>query len=333
MELETSFWLALIEIIGINIILSGDNAVVIALACRSLPGKQRRLGVMLGAGAAVAMRIVFAIFIAYLLTIPYLKILGGLLLFWIGYKLMQPEEGEGDGVDGGSSIWSAVRMILIADAVMSLDNVIAVAAAANGNYILLSLGLLISVPLVVYGATLMITLLNRFPIIVVMGAALIGYIGGEVVVTDPVWDHWIDANLPWLHFAAPVLGGAIVVVTGRLFGVKPVPSEIEVPETVAAAASVFGGRFLLRLAAALLIGRSPLIVTFIATMLGYTGGQLAMGEPHLSGWADAHLPVLHTVLPIAAAAALVIVVEIGFRLWARHRALQGRRVYLAAARH
>src|SRR4051812_6764469 len=132
MELDSHFWLRLLEIIYVNIILSGDNAVVIALACRGLPKEQQKWGVMLGAGAAVVLRIIFTIFIAYLLTIPYLKLAGGILLFYIGYKLMMPQD-EGEDVDAASNLLHAVRIILIADAVMSLDNVIAVAATANGN--------------------------------------------------------------------------------------------------------------------------------------------------------------------------------------------------------
>ncbi len=212
----SSFLIALLQIIWVNIILSGDNAVVIALACRSLPPRQQKIGVLLGAGLAVVLRIIFTIFIVWLLTIPYLKLIGGLLLFWIGYKLMQPE-GEGEGeVDAAGGLWQAVRIVLVADAVMSLDNVIAVAAAAKGDISLLVIGLGISVPLVVYGATLMLKLLQRFPIIVVLGAALIGYIAGDVIVTDPALQPWLDLHANWLHYAAPGLGAVLVVAIGRL---------------------------------------------------------------------------------------------------------------------
>ena len=141
MEFDAAFWVALLKIIGVNIILSGDNAVVIALACRGLPPKQQKWGVALGAGAAVLLRVIFTIFIAYLLTVPYLKIVGGLLLFWVGYKLMLGDEG-GEDVDAGSNLWNAVKIVVIADAVMSLDNAIAIAAAAHGNTTLIVLGLL-----------------------------------------------------------------------------------------------------------------------------------------------------------------------------------------------
>jgi YjbE family integral membrane protein len=236
MLMEAQFWVPLMEIIGVNIILSGDNAVVIALACRSLPPRQQKIGILLGSGAAVVMRIVFTIFIAYLLTIPYLKFIGGLLLFWIGYKLMQPENEGHDGVDAAGSLLAAVRTVLIADAVMSLDNVIAVAAAAKGSYLLLIIGLVISVPLVVFGATLMLKLIQRYPIIVTLGAALIGYIAGEVIVTDPAWEHWIDAHAHWLHYAGPMLGAVLVVAVGYLLIAMKSPKVHDVAEPVASQA-------------------------------------------------------------------------------------------------
>lgn len=211
---STEFWLALLQIIWVNIILSGDNAVVIALACRSLPPRQQKWGIILGAGAAVLLRVIFVLIISYLLELPYLKIIGGLLLFWIGYKLMMPEEGEGHGVEAGSNLMRAVTIVLWADLVMSLDNVIAIAAAARNDTLLIILGLAISVPMVVFGATLMIKLLQRFPILVTLGAALIGYIGGEVVVTDFAIIDWVDANAHWLHWAGPVAGAIFVVAYG-----------------------------------------------------------------------------------------------------------------------
>ncbi|HJS32788.1 MAG TPA: TerC family protein [Alphaproteobacteria bacterium] len=212
---STEFWLALLQIIWVNIILSGDNAVVIALACRSLPPRQQKWGIILGAGAAVLLRVIFVLIISYLLELPYLKIIGGLLLFWIGYKLMMPEEGEGHGVEAGSNLMRAVTIVLWADLVMSLDNVIAIAAAARNDTLLIVIGLAISVPMVVFGATLMIKLLQRFPILVTLGAALIGYIGGEVVVTDFAVIDWVDANAHWLHWVGPAAGAIFVVAYGR----------------------------------------------------------------------------------------------------------------------
>ncbi|MBI3451410.1 MAG: TerC family protein [Rhodospirillales bacterium] len=216
MSLDATFLLGLLQIIGIDIILSGDNAVIIALACRSLPERQRRMGILFGAGAAVGLRIVFAVFITFLMGVPYLKIVGGVLLLWIGYKLMIPEdENKGDGVASGGTLWAAIRIIVIADAVMSLDNVIAIAAAAKGSVTLLVIGLLISMPLVIFGATLMIHLIARFPIIVPLGAALIGWIGGETIVTDPVIHDWIIAQGKWLEYAAAAAGAFGVIVVGK----------------------------------------------------------------------------------------------------------------------
>ena len=184
MLLTTEFWVGLVKIIWINIILSGDNAVVIALAARSLPPHQQRQAVFFGSGAAVVLRIILTVVAAKLLALPYLQIVGGLLLLWIGVQLLGDEdEGEGEHKEHGS-LMAAIRTILIADLVMSLDNVIAVAAAAQGSMTLLILGLAISIPLVIFGSTLMIKLMERFPIIVTLGAALIGWVGGETIISD-----------------------------------------------------------------------------------------------------------------------------------------------------
>src|SRR5919204_1616709 len=173
-ELATqAFWLGLLKIIGVNVILSGDNAVVIALAARSLPAKQQKQAVFWGAGAAVIMRIVLTIFAVALLTLPWLKLIGSLLLFWIGVKLLIPEEDDAE-IEASEHLITAIKTILIADLVMSLDNVIAVAAAAGGSVVLLVLGLAISIPLVIFGATMLMKLMERWPIIITVGAALIG---------------------------------------------------------------------------------------------------------------------------------------------------------------
>ena len=208
------FWIGLLKIIWINIILSGDNAVVIALAARSLPPHQQRQAVFWGSGAAVVLRIVLTIVAAALLALPYLQIAGGLLLLWIGVQLLgEEDEGEGDAKEYGSMM-AAVRTILIADLVMSLDNVIAVAAAAQGSMTLLVLGLAISIPLVIFGSTLMIKLMERFPIIVVLGAGLIGWVGGETIVGDAILNDVLAAR-PWLHYAAAIAGAVFVVVVGK----------------------------------------------------------------------------------------------------------------------
>jgi YjbE family integral membrane protein len=214
---DGAFWVALMEIIWVNIILSGDNAVVIALACRSLPERQRKIGVMLGAGVAVVLRIIFTFFVVWLMSLPYLQIIGALLLLWIGVKLITDDSGHDDQeIHASGNVMGAVRTILIADAVMSLDNVIAVAAAAHGNVLLIGIGLVISIPLVIYGATLLMVLIQRFPVIVLLGAGLIGYVAGEVVIDDVVWKAAIDQGAHWLHYGAPAAGAVFVIALGYL---------------------------------------------------------------------------------------------------------------------
>jgi YjbE family integral membrane protein len=209
------FWIGLVKIVWINIILSGDNAVVIALAARSLPPRQQKMAILWGSGAAVVLRIVLTVVAVRLLALPYLQIVGGLLLLWIGTQLMSDEdEGREGHVKEHTSMLSAIRTILIADLVMSLDNVIAVAAAANGSTLLLGLGLAISIPLVVFGSTLMIKLMARFPVIVVLGAALIGWVGGETIASDRVLEDFVAAN-HWLHYVAATAGAVLVFIVGK----------------------------------------------------------------------------------------------------------------------
>jgi YjbE family integral membrane protein len=209
------FWIGLLKIIWINIILSGDNAVVIAMAARSLPPHQQRKAVLWGSGAAVVMRIVLTVVAVKLLALPYLQIVGGLLLLWIGVQLLGEEDDDDAGeAKGYGSLGAAVRTILIADLVMSLDNVIAVAAAAQGSTTLLVIGLAISIPLVIFGSTLMIKLMERFPIIVVLGAALIGWVGGETIVNDAILRDFAEAN-GWVHYAAALAGALFVVAVGK----------------------------------------------------------------------------------------------------------------------
>jgi YjbE family integral membrane protein len=184
MEFLTPYIVPIMQIIWIDLLLSGDNAIVIALACRQLPEKQRKIGMLLGAGTAIALRIIFAIFVTYLLQVPFLKVVGGLLLLWIGVKLAVGEEDSGHSVESSDNLWRAVRTIAIADAVMSLDNVIAIAAASGGNIWLFIFGLLLSIPLIIFGSTLLSTVMDRFPIIIWAGAALLGWIAGEMLVTD-----------------------------------------------------------------------------------------------------------------------------------------------------
>lgn len=218
------FWVGLMKIIWINIILSGDNAVVIALAARSLPPHQQKKAILWGSGAAVVFRIILTVVAVKLLALPWLQIIGGLLLLWIGVQLLGGEEdGEGEHKET-SGLMAAVRTILIADIVMSLDNVIAVAAAAKGSTLLLIIGLAISIPLVIFGSTLMIKLMERFPVIVTLGAALIGWVGGETVISDVALKDLLVAN-PWLHYAAAALGAVFVVLVGRALAGRHRPPE------------------------------------------------------------------------------------------------------------
>jgi YjbE family integral membrane protein len=241
-----AFWLGLAKIIGVNIILSGDNAVVIALAARSLPPKQQKLAILWGAGAAVILRIILTFFAVWLLGLPYLKVVGSLLLFWIGIKLLVPEE-PGDDVEASDNLITAIKTILIADLVMSLDNVIAVAAAAGGSFVLLVLGLAISIPLVIFGATLLVKAMERFPVIITLGAALIGMVAGEMIITDPVIIGWmtdhvagfvLEGEKPKLHgfnleVVCGAIGAAIVVVWG-LWLAKRQAARTEAPADGAA---------------------------------------------------------------------------------------------------
>src|SRR3954451_7334718 len=234
-----AFWIGLLKIIGVNIILSGDNAVVIALAARSLPPQQQKKAVFWGAGAAVILRIILTIFAAALLALPWLKIVGSLLLFWIGVKLLIPEEGD-DDIKASDQLLAAIKTILIADLVMSLDNVIAVAAAAGGHMGLLIIGLAVSIPLVVFGATLLIKLMERFPAIITLGAGLIGWVAGEMLVADSALRGWLEgmgvqykgehpqvAGVS-LEIIAAVVGFITVVALGKWLGSRksqPAPEQ------------------------------------------------------------------------------------------------------------
>ena len=225
MLVHSAFWIGLGKIIWVNLLLSGDNAVVIALAARSLPPRQQKTAVFWGAGAAVIMRIVLTIFAVALLTLPWLKIVGGLLLLWIGVKLLVPEE-DGDDIASSDNLFQAIKTILIADLVMSLDNVLAVAAAADSaaptvelvamKYTLLVLGLAISIPIVIFGSTLMLKFMERWPVIITAGGALLGWIAGEMMVTDPAIDAWVEHNARWLEEmrVAAIAGAVLVVIIG-----------------------------------------------------------------------------------------------------------------------
>ena len=192
--IDAAYALQILKIIGIDIVLAGDNAVVIAMACRMLPPKQRMMGILLGAGVAILLRVVFTLVVQQLLDVPLLKLVGGCLLVWIALKLVTANDPEDHSVKSGTSLWEAVRIIAIADIVMSLDNVLAIAAAAHGDPLLIVFGLALSVPLVVGGATLITSLLVRFPILIWGGAALLGWVAGELIATEPLL-HGIMQNI------------------------------------------------------------------------------------------------------------------------------------------
>jgi len=208
------FWTALAKIIGVNIVLSGDNAVVIALAARCLPARQQRQAIGWGAGAAVVMRIVLTAFAVALLALPWLKLAGAVLLLWIGVKLLVPAQGS-DDVHASENLAAAIRTILVADVVMSLDNVIAVAAAAGGDWTLLVIGLAISIPLVVFGATLLVKVMERFPIVITVGAALIGFVAGEMAWEDRAIIPVTQMHPEGYKYALAALCAAFVVVMGQ----------------------------------------------------------------------------------------------------------------------
>jgi YjbE family integral membrane protein len=225
--LDQAFWIGLAKIIGINIVLSGDNAVVIALAARSLPAKQQKQAIFWGSGAAIVMRIVLTVFAVKLLALPWLKLIGSMLLVWIGIQLLLPEdEGDEDG-KSTENLAAAIKTILIADLVMSLDNVIAVAAAAGGSLVLLIAGLAISIPLVIFGSTLLLKAMERFPVIITIGGGLLGFVAGEMLVSDPALEGVLrstfeygtdDQPLLWgMHLGVIVglAGAALVVGAGK----------------------------------------------------------------------------------------------------------------------
>ncbi len=219
--LQTISWAAVFQIIMIDILLGGDNAVVIALACRNLPKKQRMQGILWGTAGAIILRVILITFALTLLTIPYLKIVGALLLIWIGIKLLIPEDDAHDKIDGGSSVWSAVKTIIIADFVMSLDNVIAIAGAAQGANAehqtgLVIAGLIISVPIIIWGSTLVLKLIDRYPGVVLFGAALLGWIAGGMLIGDQViLERFGEATTP-VKIAAEVAGALFVAIVGTL---------------------------------------------------------------------------------------------------------------------
>ena len=231
-ELTKDFWLALGQIIWINVLLSGDNAIVIALACRGLPANKRFMGIVLGALAAIVLRIIFTVFVQKLLEFPYLKVIGGVLLLWVAYKLITQEEAGEDGVTASDSLWGAVRTIAVADVVMSLDNVVAIAAVAKGSWGLLVIGLGISIPMIVAGSAIIMAMLDRFPLLVWAGAALLGWIAGELFVTDVGVVSYLGAERAHAFEIPFAIAGAVLVLAvgawlryGRRQGAAADPHE------------------------------------------------------------------------------------------------------------
>ena len=218
MELDltsTVFWVAVGQIILIDIVLSGDNAVVIALACRNLTPEQRKTGIFWGVAGAIGLRVVLTVFAALVMNLPWLKLVGGLLLIWIAVKLMLPEEEEGHDIQASAHLWGAVKTIIVADFVMSLDNVIAVAGAAHGSLALLLFGLAVSIPLIVWSSQLILRWMERWPWIVLLGAGLLGYVSGQMIFSDPGVIGLLPPLPEWSAKAAGAIGALLVVVVGR----------------------------------------------------------------------------------------------------------------------
>jgi YjbE family integral membrane protein len=234
--LSADFWLAVAQIIMIDILLGGDNAVVIALACRKLPAAQRKLGILWGTAGAIVLRVVLIFFALTLLQLPYLKIVGAALLLWIGVKLLLPEDEEAHGtIQASDRLWAAVKTVIVADFVMSLDNVIAIAGAAeaagDGNeMVLVVFGLLVSIPIIVWGSQMVIKLMDRFPMVITLGGMLLGWIAGSMVVGDPALAEWMPMEQSAegkprqvssiVSYAAAVIGALFVLVTGRWLGAR-----------------------------------------------------------------------------------------------------------------
>ncbi len=212
---SVEFWSAVLQIIAIDIVLSGDNAVVIALACRNLTQEQRRKGIFWGVAGAVGLRVVLTAFAALVMNLPWLKLVGGLLLLWIAVKLMLPEDEEGHDIQPASHLWGAVRTIIVADFVMSLDNVIAVAGAAHGSLGLLLFGLAVSIPLIVWSSQLILAWMERWPVIVLLGAGLLGYVAGQMIFSDPGVLGLLPPMPSWTARVAGVVGALAVVAIGR----------------------------------------------------------------------------------------------------------------------
>jgi YjbE family integral membrane protein len=227
--MTATFWLAVGQIIMIDILLGGDNAVVIALACRNLPPKQRTQGIIYGTIGAIVLRVILIAFALALLTVPYLKLVGAVLLLWIGVKLLMPEGDDDHNISSSDKLWSAVKTVIVADLVMSVDNVLAIAGAAQGageshQLPLVIFGLLVSIPIIVWGSTFVLKLMERFPFVITLGAMLLGWIAGQMAYTDPAIKAYLPASTAWSYGAA-VAGALLVLMMGKLLQRRPKPIE------------------------------------------------------------------------------------------------------------
>ena len=238
--MTADFWLAVGQIIMIDIVLGGDNAVVIALACRKLPPKQRTMGILWGTAGAIILRVILIFFALTLLQIPYLKIVGAMLLLWIGIKLLLPEHDEAHGnIQASDKLWSAVKTVIVADFVMSLDNVIAIAGAAEGaggdhKMPLVIFGLLVSIPIIIWGSQLVIKLMDRYPVIITLGGMLLGWIAGQMVITDPAVKGWADAQGDYFQYLVPAIGALGVLIVGKWLAARALAARAAPAQAVAA---------------------------------------------------------------------------------------------------
>jgi len=227
--MTAGFWLAVGQIIMIDILLGGDNAVVIALACRNLPPKQRTQGIIYGTMGAIVLRVILIAFALALLAVPYLKIVGAVLLLWIGVKLLQPEDEGDHNISSSDKLWGAVKTVIIADLVMSVDNVLAIAGAAQGagqqhQLPLVIFGLLVSIPIIVWGSQLVLKLMGRFPIVITLGAMLLGWIAGQMAYTDPAIKAYLPDSAVW-SYAAAAAGALLVLAAGKILQARQKPSD------------------------------------------------------------------------------------------------------------
>jgi YjbE family integral membrane protein len=230
---DPEMWTALFKIAVINVVLSGDNAVVIALACRSLQPAQQRKAFIVGTGGIVVLMTILTAMAAWLMTLPYIQIIGSVLLVWIGIKLLLPEDGEEEITQSGH-FWSAVKTIIIADIVMSLDNVLGMAGAAKGHLGMLFVGLLITMPLILFGSAMLMRLMERFPVFVTIGAGLLGWVAGEMAIGDIAVKDYVEVHAHFLEIVAPLIGALMVVIAGKMLarrGGETPPAEAVPHET------------------------------------------------------------------------------------------------------